>query len=99
MSKDKTVPEASAGTPAGQTEKLMYIGPSILSPIMLSHRSVYSALPHFLKNQTKEVRDTLGACFVPLSQAAAALRELEGTKEASLVTSNYKTAQRLMRSK
>lgn len=99
MSKDKSTPEMPVETSAVNPEKLMYIGPTILKPVPLSHRSVFSGgRPAFLQKQPKEVQDMLNGCFVPLNQAAAALRELEGAKPAGQITEKYKKAQRLMRS-
>lgn len=98
MSKDKPTPESPAETIAVKAEKLMYIGPTIIKPVPLAHRSVFTGLPVFLEKQSKEVQGALADCFIPLGQAAAAMRELEGTKPAGPVTEKYKKAQRLLRS-
>ena len=94
--KDKNPPEAQAD---GKAERLMYIGPTILDPILLPHRGVFRALPDSLKTLPREKQEALEECFVPLSRAAAALRELEGAKPAGQTTKKYHTAQRLARSK
>ena len=97
MSKDKPTPEPPAATLSAM-EKLMYIGPTIIKPVPLAHRSVFTGLPVFLEKQSKEIKGVLADCFLPLPQAAAALRELEGTKPAGQVTEKYKRAQNLLRS-
>ena len=76
----------------------MYIGPTLIKPVPLAHSSVFTGLPAFLEKQSGEVQGVLVDCFLPLNQAAAALRELEGTKPAGRITENYKKAQRLLRS-
>lgn len=99
MSKEKSAPEAAVDASSVKVEKFMYIGPTVLSPIPLVHRCVYSGqLPPTLARLDKELREGLSDCFVPLGQAAAALRELEGSKAAGPVTEKYKKAQRLIRS-
>ena len=95
MGKDN-VP-APVGSDSGKPGKVMYIGPSILDPILLSHRGVYIGMPD-LSKIPQEKRAALEACFVPLGQSAAALRELEGLVKAGTVTEKYKKAQSLMRS-
>jgi hypothetical protein len=98
--RNNNAPEAPPETPSGKSGKLMYIGPSIFDPILLSHRGVYSSLPALLQKLPTEKREALEACFVPLDkEAAAALRELEGVKPAGQVSAKYKTAHRLVRSK
>lgn len=95
MTKVISTPDIPAETLSGPSEKLMYVGPTILDPILLSHRSVFNSKPATLKKLPKETQEALDDCFVPLSQAAAALRELEGGRPAGQVTAKYKTAQRL----
>lgn len=59
-------------------EQLMYIGPTIIDPIPLSHHSVYrGGIPVFASELVKKDADLKG-CFVPLSEAGKALREMEG---------------------
>jgi hypothetical protein len=57
---------------------LMYIGPTLRTPVPLTHRSVFSGgIPAFAKDLTGKDNDLAG-CFVPLAEAGKALRELEG---------------------
>ena len=71
MSKKETAP---GGIPA----QAMYIGPTLLRPVLLSHRGVYSGeLPQSVKQLAAKDPDLAG-CFVPLAEAGKALRELEG---------------------
>lgn len=97
MTKEKSLSETPVES-SDRSEKLMYVGPTILDPVPLAHRSVFSSLPVMLRKQSREIQTALGDCFIPLSQAAAALRELEGAKAAGRITEKYKTAQRLLRS-
>jgi len=97
MGRDQHTPESPAKT--SKPEKLMYIGPSILDPIPLAHRSVYSGLPELLKSLPPETQAAIKDCFLSLGQAGAALRELEGVKPAGQITTHYKKAQGLMRGK
>ena len=58
--------------------QLMYIGPTLLRPVLLSHRSVYmGGIPRDAMKLTGKDKDLAG-CFVPLADAGKALRELEG---------------------
>lgn len=77
-------------------ETVMYIGPTIMSPILLRHRGIYNGVPsRFLKTLKDEEREAIEKCFVPLGEAGAALRELEGQKEPTAYTDNYRAAERL----
>ncbi len=98
MSKEKAAAEAPPEALPAKTEKLMYIGPTIINPVLLSHRSVFNGLPVFLERQSREIKSALADCFVPLSQSAAALRELEGGLTPGPITEKFKRAQRLLRS-
>lgn len=93
----KTTSSGAAGTAA--VKQLMYIGPNIINPIPLSHRSVYlGGIPGFAQELTKKDAELAG-CFVPLSEAGKALRELEGypgTKPGEH-TSRYKSVQKRYR--
>lgn len=97
MSKDKNQPETSAEQQAA-VKQLMYVGPTLIQPILLTHRSVFNGRPAHLAKQAKELRDVLGPCFVPVNEAAAVLRELEGAREPGQATKNYKSAERVIRS-
>lgn len=102
MAKDKSSTEATVEEPPVETAKvqmLMYVGPTMLQPILLVHRNVYKGLPVLLGQQDKDLRSALKACFVPLNEAAGVLRELEGTKSAGAATENYKNAERVIRSR
>ena len=61
----------------------MYIGPTMLRPVFLSHRSVYiGGIPEFAKDLAAKDPELAG-CFIPLidtatGDAGRALRELEG---------------------
>lgn len=58
--------------------QLMYLGPNLIDPIPLSHRSVYmGGIPAFAQDFVQKDADLAG-CFVPLADAGKALRELEG---------------------
>ncbi len=98
MSKEKAAAEAPPEALPAKTEKLMYIGPTIINPVPLTHRSVFCGLPLFLEKQPREIKEALADCFVPLNKAAAALRELEGGKAPGPITEKFKKAQRLLRS-
>lgn len=89
MAKDKSeTPEAV------QSERLMYLGPSLASPVPLTHRSVFSGgLPAFARELLKNDKE-LAACFVPLKDAGKALRELEGALPAGEITRNYTSVQK-----
>lgn len=72
----KTTSADVAGTAA--VEQLMYIGPNLIDPIPLSHRSVYlGGIPTFAQSLADKDADLKG-CFVTFSEAGKALRELEG---------------------
>ena len=59
-------------------EQLMYIGPTLRSPVPLTHRGVFSGgIPAFARALTGKDAELAG-CFVPLAEAGKALRELEG---------------------
>ena len=78
--KEKAAPEiASAPSRSGGTQdQVMYIGPTLLRPVLLSHRSVYrGGLPQTARQLADKDADLAG-CFVPLNEAGKALRELEG---------------------
>lgn len=92
--KEKSLPEATAAS----LKQLMYIGPTIIKPVLLTHRGVFTGRPAAVDKLDKELRTALSACFVPLSEAAAALRELEGAREAGQAVKNYKAAERVIRS-
>ena len=64
--------------PAKASVQLMYVGPTLLRPVFLSHRCVYAGgIPQFAQALT--AKDTeLAGCFIPLAEAGKALRELEG---------------------
>lgn len=101
MSEKKTAyskPEILAETVPPQTEKLMYIGPTTIKTVPLTHRSIFTGLPTFLEKQPAEIKGVLADCFVPLNQAAAALRELEWGTANGPVIAKYKKAQSLLRS-
>ena len=56
----------------------MYIGPTLRSPVPLTHRGVFSGgIPAFARALTGKDAELAG-CFVPLAEAGKALRELEG---------------------
>ena len=58
--------------------QVMYIGPTLLSPVLLAHRCVYlGGIPAPACKLVNQDQD-LARCFVPLSEAGKALRELEG---------------------
>lgn len=97
MSKEKAAAEIPAEPRAAELQKLMYIGPTTINPVPLSHRSVFTGLPVFLEKQPREVRGPLADCFIPLTQAAAALRELEGLIAPGPITEKYKKAQATLR--
>ena len=63
--------------PSGQAPvQLMYIGPTLLHPVLLTHRSVYmGGIPKIVSKQGDK---DLAGCFVSLADAGKALRELEG---------------------
>jgi hypothetical protein len=64
--------------PGNAPEQLMYSGPRMLRPVFLSHRAVYAGgIPQAAKALTGKDPDLAG-CFVPMSEAGKALRELEG---------------------
>lgn len=92
--KEKSQPEATDAS----LRQLMYIGPTIITPLLLTHRGVFTGRPAAVNNLDKELGTALGACFVPISEAAAALRELEGAREAGQAIKNYKAAERVIRS-
>lgn len=99
MSEDKLKETAPKKQTAGQTVKVMYLGPSIISPVPLSHRSVFSGgLPEFLRRLDKKDRELLEACFMPLADAGAALRELEGQNDPGKISAAYKAIQSMARS-
>lgn len=69
----------------------IYLGPSLVSPVPLTHRAVFSGgLPDFAQGLLKTDAD-LAACFVPLQNAGRALRELEGMLPAGDLTRHYTT--------
>lgn len=71
------ITDSGAALTAAPTQ-LMYIGPNMLDPIPLSHRSVYlDGIPVYASKLAQKDADLQG-CFVPLSEAGKALRELEG---------------------
>jgi hypothetical protein len=74
-----TLPDPVPSSESGRTRvQYMYIGPTILRPVLLSHRSVYvGGIPTAAQKPAAEDKD-LAACFVPLAEAGKALRELEG---------------------
>ena len=89
MAKDKTEAPTTE-----QAEKLMYLGPTLVSPLPLTHRSVFSGgLPAFAREQLKSDKE-LAACFIPLKDAGKALRELEGALPAGEITRNYTSVQK-----
>ena len=58
--------------------QLMYIGPTLLRPVLLTHRSVHvGGMPQSAAKIVAQDKDLAG-CFVPLAEAGKALRELEG---------------------
>lgn len=64
--------------PDNAPEQLMYIGPTMLRPALLQHRSVYTGgVPRHARQLASGDPDLAG-CFLPLSEAGKALRELEG---------------------
>jgi hypothetical protein len=71
--------EKDSGSLKGEGEpNLMYIGPTILHPVLLSSRSVYmGGIPVVARKLAEKDKDLAG-CFVPLAEAGKALRELEG---------------------
>jgi|GEM_PF-3514959 len=73
---------------------LMYLGPTILSPVPLIHRSVYSGgLPEYALELLNNDR-VLADCFVPLKEAGKVLRELEGALPAGEATNRYVSVQK-----
>lgn len=78
-------PAASAGPVATVAKvatvparRLVYIGPNLIDPVPLSHRSVYvGGIPVFAQALAQKDADLAG-CFVPLAEAGKAFRELEG---------------------
>lgn len=98
MSEDKAKETTPKKPAADRAVKVMYLGPSIISPVPLTHRSVFTGgRPEFLCGLEKKVRDGLEACFVPLPEAGPALRELEGQKDAGKITIAYKAVESLLR--
>lgn len=72
----KSTTPGAAGTAA--MEQLMYIGPTLIDPVPLSHRSVYvGGIPKFAVELVNKDVDLKG-CFVSLVEGGKALRELEG---------------------
>lgn len=68
----------AAPASAAAAAQLVYIGPNIIDPVPLSHRSVYvGGIPDFAQALAKNDADLAG-CFVSLAEAGKALRELEG---------------------
>lgn len=92
----------SKATDAVGTDQLMYVGPTMLRPVQLSHRRVYvGGIPGFALALTRSDPE-LAACFIPLKDAGKALRELEGhpASTAGEITARYrKVAKRYARSK
>lgn len=79
-------------------EQLMYIGPNITNPILLRHKSVYLGLPgNVIARLPERLRGVVTTLFKPLGEAGPALRELEGQRDATEITANYKEAERLVR--
>ncbi|MDR2573267.1 MAG: hypothetical protein LBC94_02790 [Desulfovibrio sp.] len=74
MPKKETAPGVTPATPA----QVMYIGPSLLRPVFLQHKSVYADGVPLAAKQLAEKDADLAGCFAPLSEAGKALRELEG---------------------
>lgn len=70
-------PDAAA-TATAAAQQLVYIGPNLIDPVPLSHRSVYvGGIPAFAQALAERDADLAG-CFVSLSEAGKAIRELEG---------------------
>ncbi|UQZ90694.1 hypothetical protein C4J81_16385 [Deltaproteobacteria bacterium Smac51] len=79
--------------------KVMYIGPNLIKPIPLTHRSVFVGLPESRINmlENKQQQAAVRKCFVGLKEAGAALRELEGVLPVGNYTAAYKQAQSLFK--
>ena len=76
---EQIIHEASSlsTTPSITPEQLMYVGPTLLNPIHVQHRSVYvGGIPVSAKKLVEKDIE-LAACFLPLSEAGKVLRELE----------------------
>ncbi len=90
---------ATVTTAAAVSEQRMYVGPTLIDPVPLAHRSVFTGgIPKFAKALTDKDADLKG-CFVPLAEAGKALRELEGypgTKPGDY-TRRYKSVQKTYR--
>lgn len=89
--------EGNKALPKG---RLMYVGPSLLSPVPLSFRSVFTdGIPKFALDLAGKDPD-LAACFVPLKEAGAILRELEKALPAGEASRCFvRVQQRYQRSK
>jgi hypothetical protein len=71
MAKEKNAPTVETGL-------LMYVGPTLRSPVLLQHRGVFSGgVPLFVRSLTDKDAE-LAACFVPVAESGRVLRELEG---------------------
>ena len=67
----------------------MYLGPTLISPVPLTHRSVFSGgTPEFARELLQKDPE-LTACFVPLKEAGKGMRELEGALPAGELTRHY----------
>lgn len=84
MTKDKrieTLDPVEVETPSTTNRfvsgQRMYVGPSLSTPTHLQHRVVFSGgLPANIQKLV-EKDEELAACFLPLSEAGKALRELD----------------------
>ncbi len=92
MSDEKT-PEVK--TPA-KKEKYMYLGPNIINPVFLSHRTIFSGYPESLSRLTKTLANAVKDLFVPLASAGKALAELKGDAPVGDLTRDYKKLQKLL---
>ena len=89
----------SGAAETAAVEQLMYIGPNLIDPVPLSHRSVYvGGIPKFAQELTNKDADLKG-CFVALTEAGKALRELEGYPGTTPgeVTRRYQSVQKRYR--
>lgn len=73
-----TASPADAAEATAVPQQLVYVGPNLIDPVPLSHRSAYvGGIPAFAQGLAEKDTDLAG-CFVPLSEAGKAIRELEG---------------------
>lgn len=95
---DQNLTPETAPAPAPGVERYMFLGPKVTDPVLLRHKSVYIGLPEkaLASIKDEELRLAARACFVPMDEAGAALRELEGQRPPAQYTANYKALERLI---